>query len=80
MEIRGPVLLPARREEIELRTDDGLTLVGELAQAVVDVRLEPRDVRGPGAGLVDELPGGHGAVVTGGPRRRGPATRSCRPR
>lgn len=32
MEIRGPVLLPARREDIELRTDDGLTLVGELAQ------------------------------------------------
>jgi hypothetical protein len=31
MEIRGPVLLPARREEIELRTLDGLTLVGELA-------------------------------------------------
>ena len=31
MEIRGPVLLPARREDIELRTVDGLTLVGELA-------------------------------------------------
>ena len=31
MEIRGPVLLPARREDIELHTDDGLTLVGELA-------------------------------------------------
>ncbi len=31
MEIRGPVLLPARREEIELHTSDGLTLVGELA-------------------------------------------------
>ncbi|BFM23266.1 alpha/beta hydrolase [Microbacterium sp. che218] len=31
MEIRGPVLLPARREEIELRTVDELTLVGELA-------------------------------------------------
>lgn len=31
MEIRGPLALPARREEIELRTDDGLTLVGELA-------------------------------------------------
>ncbi|RLK49311.1 alpha/beta hydrolase [Microbacterium telephonicum] len=31
MEIRGPVLLPARREEIELTTLDGLTLVGELA-------------------------------------------------
>jgi len=31
MEIRGPVLLPARREEIELHTVDGLTLVGELA-------------------------------------------------
>lgn len=31
MEIRGPVLLPARREEIELSTVDGLTLVGELA-------------------------------------------------
>ncbi|ALJ20297.1 alpha/beta hydrolase [Microbacterium sp. No. 7] len=31
MEIRGPMLLPARREEVELRTRDGLTLVGELA-------------------------------------------------
>ena len=31
MEIRGPVLLPAHREDIELETLDGLTLVGELA-------------------------------------------------
>lgn len=31
VDIRGPVELPARREEIELRTADGLTLVGELA-------------------------------------------------
>src|SRR5690242_9650800 len=31
MEIRGPVLLPARREDIHLQTVDGLTLVGELA-------------------------------------------------
>ncbi len=31
MEIRGPVMLPARREDIELETLDGLTLVGELA-------------------------------------------------
>lgn len=31
MEIRGPLLLPARREDIELHTLDGLTLVGELA-------------------------------------------------
>jgi len=31
MEIRGPMLLPARREAIELDTADGLTLVGELA-------------------------------------------------
>ncbi|MCH6229359.1 alpha/beta hydrolase [Microbacterium sp. CFH 31415] len=31
MEIRGPVLLPARREDVELETLDGLTLVGELA-------------------------------------------------
>lgn len=31
MEIRGPVMLPARREDIELHTLDGLTLVGELA-------------------------------------------------
>jgi uncharacterized protein len=30
-EIRGPVLLPARREDVELHTSDGLTLVGELA-------------------------------------------------
>ncbi len=31
MEIRGAVVLPARREEVELSTPDGLTLVGELA-------------------------------------------------
>lgn len=31
MDIRGPLLLPARRERIELRTLDDLTLVGELA-------------------------------------------------
>jgi alpha/beta superfamily hydrolase len=31
IEIRAGVELPARREEIELRTADGLTLVGELA-------------------------------------------------
>ncbi|HEY8281421.1 MAG TPA: alpha/beta hydrolase [Leifsonia sp.] len=31
LEIRGGVELPARREDIELRTRDGLTLVGELA-------------------------------------------------
>lgn len=31
IEIRGGVNLPALREDIELRTDDGLTLVGELA-------------------------------------------------
>ncbi|MGO4535559.1 alpha/beta hydrolase [Leifsonia sp. 2MCAF36] len=31
MEVRGGVELPARREDIELRTRDGLTLVGELA-------------------------------------------------
>jgi len=31
IEIRGGVELPARRENIELRTADGLTLVGELA-------------------------------------------------
>jgi alpha/beta superfamily hydrolase len=31
IEIRGGVELPAKRENIELRTDDGLTLVGELA-------------------------------------------------
>jgi alpha/beta superfamily hydrolase len=31
MEIRGPMLLPARREDDELETLDGLTLVGELA-------------------------------------------------
>jgi alpha/beta superfamily hydrolase len=31
VEIRGPLLLPARREDIELHTVDGLTLVGELA-------------------------------------------------
>jgi alpha/beta superfamily hydrolase len=32
MEIRGPMLLPAQREDIELETIDGLTLVGELAR------------------------------------------------
>lgn len=31
MEIRGPLLLPAVREDIELETEDGLRLVGELA-------------------------------------------------
>ena len=31
MEIRGGVELPARRENIELHTSDGLTLVGELS-------------------------------------------------
>jgi alpha/beta superfamily hydrolase len=31
IEIRGGVELPARREDVELRTDDGLVLVGELA-------------------------------------------------
>ena len=31
IEIRGATELPARREDIELRTADGLTLVGELA-------------------------------------------------
>lgn len=30
-EIRGATLLPARREDIELHTEDGLTLVGELS-------------------------------------------------
>lgn len=30
-EIRGPLVLPGRREDIELRTADGLGLVGELA-------------------------------------------------
>lgn len=34
MEIRGPMLLPARREDVELETLDGLTLVGELALPV----------------------------------------------
>ncbi|MEO8906960.1 MAG: alpha/beta hydrolase, partial [Microbacteriaceae bacterium] len=31
VEIRGGIELPARREDIELQTEDGLTLVGELA-------------------------------------------------
>ncbi|WP_341974940.1 alpha/beta hydrolase [Microbacterium sp. LTA6] len=34
MEIRGPLELPARREDIELQTADDLTLVGELALPV----------------------------------------------
>lgn len=33
-EIRGPLELPAQREDIELRTLDGLTLVGELATPI----------------------------------------------
>ncbi|MCW4459353.1 alpha/beta hydrolase [Microbacterium sp. MPKO10] len=33
-EIRGAIVLPARREDITLHTDDGLTLVGELALPV----------------------------------------------
>lgn len=32
IEIRGPLELPARREDIELTTADGLTLVGELSE------------------------------------------------
>ncbi|MEO8263299.1 MAG: alpha/beta hydrolase, partial [Pseudolysinimonas sp.] len=31
VEVAGSVELPARRDEIELHTSDGLTLVGELA-------------------------------------------------
>ncbi|MBD8140339.1 alpha/beta hydrolase [Frigoribacterium sp. CFBP 13605] len=31
LEIRGGVLLPARREDVQLHTGDGLTLVGELS-------------------------------------------------
>jgi alpha/beta superfamily hydrolase len=31
VEVRGGVLLPARREDVELRTRDGLVLVGELS-------------------------------------------------
>ncbi|RKR73705.1 alpha/beta hydrolase [Frondihabitans australicus] len=31
IEVRGGVLLPAKRADIELHTDDGLTLVGELS-------------------------------------------------
>jgi len=31
LEIRGSAVLPAQRENIELQTDDGLTLVGELS-------------------------------------------------
>ena len=33
VEIAGGVELPARREDVELHTADGLTLVGELARA-----------------------------------------------
>lgn len=36
IEIRGPLELPARREDIELHTADGLTLVGELAMPEAD--------------------------------------------
>ena len=31
VEIRGPIVLPARREDVTLHTPDGLALVGELA-------------------------------------------------
>ena len=34
IEVRGPVELPARREDIELHTADGLALVGELATPI----------------------------------------------
>jgi len=34
MEIRGPMMLPAERVDVELETLDGLTLVGELALPV----------------------------------------------
>ena len=34
MEIRANSVLPARREDIELHTADGLTLVGELARPI----------------------------------------------
>src|SRR6476620_6191338 len=34
MEIRGPVLLPARREDVDFESIDGLTRVGELAVPV----------------------------------------------
>ena len=34
IEVRGGVELPAHREEIELHTSDGLTLVGELAMPI----------------------------------------------
>lgn len=34
MEIRGPLLLPAQREDVEFETLDGLRLVGELALPV----------------------------------------------
>jgi len=36
IEIRGPLELPARREDVELATADELTLVGELAQPEAD--------------------------------------------
>ena len=35
VDIRGSIMLPARRENIELHTSDGLTLVGELALPLV---------------------------------------------
>ncbi|KAA0961631.1 alpha/beta hydrolase [Microbacterium sp. ANT_H45B] len=44
MEIRGPLELPARREDIVLETADGLSLVGELAM--------PESSSGPVATLV----------------------------
>jgi alpha/beta superfamily hydrolase len=51
-DIRGNTLLPARREEIELRTSDGLVLVGELslpadaAPAATIVALHPLPTHG----------------------------------
>lgn len=36
VDVAGSVVLPARRDDIELHTDDGLTLVGELASPLVN--------------------------------------------
>ena len=43
IEIRAGVELPARREDIELHTEDGLTLVGERLQE--HLRARPEDTR-----------------------------------
>ena len=75
--IRANTVLPARREDIELHTADGLTLVGELA---LPEHREPRgDPRDPGHPLPTH--GGSGLARATARRptacRRWPTSRCC---